>query len=288
MKLKVLLSLISASFFCCFAMESDSTSDFAKASSDRKATTDREKKEIFPVKGLPKDLQIKIFAESLKLNPQLSIIDNLKIIFPLTIPFAIKLKLNDFQKKIIYKKIGELIEQSYSKTDIDSNFFLEAQLASVYHQAKRVDVLQILLYAGANINKTDRTYGSAIFWPCTNNDFPILKFLIDNGADVNSKRFKETPLSTAAYCSSHELVQYLVDNGADVNLYPLTLFDAIKSRKDSFLKSEILIESGADLNAKWVETFLSAPNFEETSLQLAKRLGKQDIVQLIEDKMNSN
>ena len=62
-------------------------------------------------------------------------------------------------------------------------------------------------------------YGlTALVNASANGHFEIVKYLLQNGADVNATcKYKETTLKVASKKGHLEIVKYLVENGADEN-----------------------------------------------------------------------
>lgn len=85
-------------------------------------------------------------------------------------------------------------------------------------------------------------------------NLPMVKLLVENGADVNAKNNQNyTPLHEAAKSPNPEFVFYLILKGADVNAIckdrdcPTPIFNAAA---DHIKTLEVLIKNGADLKIK--------------------------------------
>lgn len=120
-------------------------------------------------------------------------------------------------------------------------------------------------------------------------DFETIKFLLDNGADVNGcKDHLFTPLEGAIRGNRADVVQYLLDDGADADVFytyddgntssrPLTVaiqegyFDVVK----------ILVDHGVDLDYKegW-------PSGKDTPLEIAESRKSQHIIDYIKSALN--
>lgn len=107
---------------------------------------------------------------------------------------------------------------------------------------ERIEVLKELLKKGVNIN-SDILIHSA----CKNQNFLILKLLVENGADVNLKAYEgRTALFNAieATKANKDIIKYLIQNGADIyqeddkGISPLSFAE---SSKKSMIK--VLVES---------------------------------------------
>ncbi|MCL4361168.1 ankyrin repeat domain-containing protein [Candidatus Dependentiae bacterium] len=262
--LKIILSLIlTCSSFISFAMESP---------------TKALKGEEYPFADLPIEALENVMIQDLKIDPDKSIVENFKTVIPQKIINIYKVfKYSDGLKNLINKKFGELIKSTYSKDKIK-----QISIENLTSKNPKVDIAQILFNAGAKdldiMDSMDSNETPALNIATRENNFPLVKFLIDNGANVNvTNKYGHTPLNNAALYGSLETVKYLLDHGADVNLYKETLHNAILSQKDNFEKTKILIDHGADLKFR---SFLVG-----TPLQIAKNKGKNDIALLIEAKM---
>lgn len=79
--------------------------------------------------------------------------------------------------------------------------------------------------------------------------FDAIKFLIENGADVNvvSKYDGTTVLRLAVECNNIGMVKYLIEHGADPRLDKELLLNA---DIHNFEMINYLVEHGADVNAK--------------------------------------
>ena len=111
-------------------------------------------------------------------------------------------------------------------------------------------------------------------------DLEKIRWLIENGADINSKdQYGQTALMNAAHRGQVELVRLLIENDADLNItakYNLSalMLSLIAGHSDV---ARLLIEAGADVNLRSNMNFYSA-------LHLAENAGYSEIVALLQQK----
>ena len=119
-------------------------------------------------------------------------------------------------------------------------------------EENHVDMVQILIDAGAYVNITDDRGGDAPLHKGVKrngpNDPEIVQILIDAGANVNVKdAFGDAPLHIAVEENHINMVQILVDAGADVNVRDkwgdTPLLIAVEHNYKEIL--EILLAAGA-------------------------------------------
>jgi len=119
--------------------------------------------------------------------------------------------------------------------------------------------VKILLDNGLNINyNNDSPYVPLLSVAFHNRNESIIKYLLDHGADVNTKLDNKTPLSLALLNFNESFIKYIIDMEADVNYSDCNnntpLYNAIKHCGESIVK--YLIDHGAiacsDVNLDWV------------------------------------
>jgi len=144
-------------------------------------------------------------------------------------------------------------------------------------ETKVLEMLQILIDNGADINGRDLRGSAPIHCATERCQTQIVRMLVKRGADVNLKnRDGTSPLYFAAGCPNNsEMVELLIDNGADVNVENVRgntpLHNSIHPGGLKIV--EILVRNGADVNVKNKEG--------KTPLQIAIEKGNTEIADLL-------
>ncbi|KAI9786673.1 MAG: hypothetical protein M1839_006224 [Geoglossum umbratile] len=125
---------------------------------------------------------------------------------------------------------------------------------SVARSQRNLEMIQLLLEHGADINKIFGWHGSALQSAINNGDYDIARFLLDAGADVNIQAgFYGSPLQDAILREGISgFPVELIERGADVNLvggeWCTPLMAAAKKGDEEILHA--LLDRGADVNGK--------------------------------------
>ncbi len=160
------------------------------------------------------------------------------------------------------------------KTEQDLSFL---QLAAYYRNTDAIALIRekkksLDLYEAASIGDLERvqhhlkvspesidSYSNDGFTPlglaCYFGHLEIVKFLTNNGADVNkasSNSFHVAPLHSATAISNFEITEYLLANGANVNVRQQSGVTPLHSAAHNGQPkiAQLLIEHGADINAR--------------------------------------
>ena len=94
-----------------------------------------------------------------------------------------------------------------------------------------------------------------LFNSIVNNNLEMLKVAIDNGAQLNSKDYRYSPLSVAVKRHKLEVASYLISSGAQLDKGPYGSNENKKSNlmlavdNDDYLMAKLLIDSGENVNA---------------------------------------
>lgn len=116
------------------------------------------------------------------------------------------------------------------------------------------DIVKILIYAGADINKQNKLGGTALSVAAFNEDKKILKLLIDNNVNLNSKLKEDghTPLICACHENNEDISQILIEAGADANIKDNDNMTALNYAvyNNNYKLAEMLVNKGADCNVK--------------------------------------
>jgi ankyrin repeat protein len=123
----------------------------------------------------------------------------------------------------------------------DANDSGESVLAHALRHGCDMDLLMLLIEAGADIYDFDEEGVSIFDMAVTYNSIEMVKHLIDDGIGVNEtrRRSRFTPLMAAACFGRIEIAKLLIENGADknaVDLKGISVIDfARKMNKKSIL-----------------------------------------------------
>ena len=164
----------------------------------------------------------------------------------------------------------------------------EERIAQSMSEAARNDHIDVLKYflEDLEVDINSEYYHSTVLSAAKN--FEMMRFLLDNGADVNGGRSPFTPLDRAVMDNQAYLVQYLLDNGADADIFytyddgntssrPLTV--AIQNGFFDIVK--ILVDHGVEL--EYHEGWSSG---EDTPVEIATNRGSKNILNYIENALN--
>lgn len=154
--------------------------------------------------------------------------------------------------------------------------------AELFNAIKRNDIEKVkeLILAGFDVNTKDFYWGTIPLHHavCANANIEIVKFLLDNGAEVNAQnKYKSTPLHWAASFSNKYIVKLLLDNGATIDIKDnnghTPLHRAILENNKAVI--ELLIKSKSNVNTN--------SSINETPLHQAVRNNDIGIIKLLID-----
>jgi hypothetical protein len=146
-------------------------------------------------------------------------------------------------------------------------------------QNDSISEIKNLIDQGADVNfHFSRLEGATILHEASRKGrVEILRYLLQNGADVNSKNYNGlTPLHVAAFCGENMVVNALIENGAEVNVKAKDNITPLHSAavKGNLDTVEVLISNGADVQA-------SSSKDGSTPEDFARREGHQSVVDLL-------
>ena len=70
---------------------------------------------------------------------------------------------------------------------------------------------------GADINYYVEYRGTPLNFASINGHLEIVKYLVENGADIHFNKFNDTPLRSTSVNGHLEIVKYLIMNGVKIN-----------------------------------------------------------------------
>ncbi|KAH0606454.1 uncharacterized protein H6S33_004115 [Morchella sextelata] len=169
-------------------------------------------------------------------------------------------------------------------------------------EREHLDAIKILLDSGANVNgsagaeggktalQADARCGNLEIMACTGGHFGIVKLLLNEGADIDSRagRYGRTALQAAAEVGDMETFKLLMEHKADVNAtagggesaHKRSTALQLAAGNGYFEMVKILIDNNAHVNAA---AFDPAPfrEYNLTALQAAAKGGHLRIVKLL-------
>src|SRR5262245_12762674 len=154
-----------------------------------------------------------------------------------------------------------------------------------------IETVKLLLDHKADVNDSPTAKGddfiwtglrTPLMWAAYTNDLPMMRFLIERGADVNQPTPFGSPMTQAAWHDNLEAARLLLEKKAGVDardfagFTPLHWAASTDSPRPQLVK--LLLAKGADANAAGgdsIPAFLGEP---QTPLLLAQKRGATEIV----------
>ena len=165
------------------------------------------------------------------------------------------------------KLIRELIDEG---ANIEPLWFCAARYGYL-------DIIKLLLKAGANPNIKDSSGNTALIWVSINGHLNIVRLLLKAGANPNIKDSNGNTALTRASRHGHlDIVKLLLKAGADPNIQNNYGYTALiwASRHGHLDIIKLLLKAGANPNIKNI--------YGATALIYASRHGHLEIVKLLE------
>ncbi|MEO6182335.1 MAG: ankyrin repeat domain-containing protein [Verrucomicrobiota bacterium] len=113
------------------------------------------------------------------------------------------------------------------------------------HEANSVEMIQLLVEGGADVNAIDGCGEWPLKSAAENNDVKLIKWLLDHGADVDLTSTGETALHTAVSSDARESMEVLLQNGANPNAPDVDGWTPLCGA-ESCEAIHALLEAGAD------------------------------------------
>ncbi|KAJ5712190.1 hypothetical protein N7493_008658 [Penicillium malachiteum] len=142
-----------------------------------------------------------------------------------------------------------------------------------------VNVVQLLVEKGAEINAQGGFYGNALQAASSEGHDKVVQLLVEKGAEINAQGGRYgNALQAASYRGHDKVVQLLVEKGAEINAqdegYGNALQAASSEGHDKVV--QLLVEKGAEINAQGGRY--------GNALQAASSEGHDKVVQLLVEK----
>jgi ankyrin repeat protein len=102
-------------------------------------------------------------------------------------------------------------------TFINSMSSLYKQLMKAAFDGKLVDVKRLVQDEGADVNFKGEDGSTALYVASMRGRSEVVRFLVENGADVHCKKNGNTALHFASMSGHAVVVRFLVENGADID-----------------------------------------------------------------------
>ncbi len=146
----------------------------------------------------------------------------------------------------------------------------------------KTEILKYYIENGANVNEKDWTGRSVLHFAIDKNNDTIIKILIDAGANKEyTGYFNKTPLMYAAQMNKYISAQVLINQGVNLNYKnkynDTALSIAINSKNFPMIK--LFVENGANIQQKYGKMNMA---------EYAKSVNAQDIIiRYLEEQMNN-
>ncbi|MBR2011839.1 MAG: ankyrin repeat domain-containing protein [Alphaproteobacteria bacterium] len=171
-------------------------------------------------------------------------------------------------REVLPDKIRELLAQGCDINEVAIDGQTPLIKASYYSNS--IEVLQIMLDAGANISARDDMGRTVLFGAVLANKINNVRFFIQNRASVNARLLENglTPLLVACEAASLEIVKALIDAGAGINTKDShgysPIMVAIQANREDVVQE--LLNHGARVDRELVSFVESFADFSKTEV----------------------
>lgn len=154
--------------------------------------------------------------------------------------YAVLYDNNDIAKTLLNKS-----KDSVDKDSVDG--FTPLMVAA---NNKNIEMVRMIVTAGANINKVDSYGRSAFTYAVAKNSMDVAEYLMENGADVTLVDVNDA--NAFMYASSNnntDIMSYILKKDVDVNFTDARGWTALMyaAEHNAFEAAQLLIDSGANL-----------------------------------------
>ena len=142
-----------------------------------------------------------------------------------------------------------------------------------------IELMQLLLEEGADVNAQGGFYGNALQAASSQNDEIVIRLLLNKGADVNAQGgHYGNALQAASFHDNETTLRLLLDKGADVNAQGGYYGNALQAAlfHDNETAVQLLLSRGADINAQG--------GYYDNALQTAPFQDNETAIRLLLDK----
>lgn len=174
-----------------------------------------------------------------------------------------------------YQEVKKIVDEEDCKVD-----FYYKELTPLMFASKEgyIDIVKILLQAGANVHVTTMDGVTAIMGAVQQGHAVVVQMLINAGAKVNVEYAggNMTPLMLCCVLGKDDMAKILIDAGADVNFRSKATGEScilVASRNNAIKVVELLLKSGANVN--------DLDNQSHSPLMYAAHLDSPEIVELL-------
>ena len=126
---------------------------------------------------------------------------------------------------------------------------IDAQIKAI-PSAERCNMIKMLIENGANVNSKDKNGLTPLHIAVKDNEIDLAKILLHHGADIEAKsKYAHTPLTLAVEADLIDMTIVLIENGANVNTDSrdrTPIFRAVELNLVAMTK--LLIQNGADVD----------------------------------------
>ena len=145
-----------------------------------------------------------------------------------------------------YELVEDIIFDRTFRININRSLKDGANALVIAVQQNDYQLVKLLLLNGADADSRIENGWSALMIAIRMGSFEIVKMIVDKGADVNINSPEGlSPLMLAAFCNNLELCKLLLQKGADINAVSKDGKTALNQAKSKELK-EFLVENGAE------------------------------------------